>query len=329
MSKKLPLISVIIPVYNVEKYLQRCIDSVLAQTYNNIEVILIDDGSTDSCGKICDEFAGRAPRVRVVHKKNGGLSDARNVGIELAKGEYITFVDSDDFIDLDMIEYLFTLAKWANARMSVCVNRLYDEDTGRFKTERNDGKKEILTSHESLRRMLYHQDFFVSACGKLYQKKMFEHIRFPVGKLYEDTSTIYKLVIRAEMIGYGRACKYNYCIRNGSITRSKFNEKQLDLVVAADSAVSDIVRNFPDLEQAGMRFRIWARFSTLNRMFSIDSRFYPARDEIIQFIRTHADDVFRDANTPSRDKLGILALKIGLPFYKVGWDLYAAIKMRL
>ena len=114
------LISVIIPIYNVEQYLDRCIDSVKKQTYTNLEIILVDDGSPDNCGKMCDEYAEDDKRIKVIHKENGGLSDARNAGIEIATGEYITFIDSDDYVSLDYVEYMYKLLKDAGAKLSIC-----------------------------------------------------------------------------------------------------------------------------------------------------------------------------------------------------------------
>ena len=326
MNHKEPLISVVVPVYNVEKYLKRCLNSILVQTYSNLEILLIDDGSTDQSGQICDEFAKLDSRIRVLHKNNGGLSDARNVGIEAAKGEYVTFVDSDDYVDEDLIEYLYKMIEQTHTEMSVCINRLYNEKTRKFQIGADDGKKEILTVHESIKRLLYRQNFFVSACAKLYKKDLFLNIRYPKGKLYEDTAVTYKLVLKAGRIAYGRSCKYTYCVRDNSITRSAFNPRQLDLVEAADSAVSDITKRFPDLAQAGMCFRLWARFSTLNRMSHVGPEFYLKREEIIQFIREHGDSVLRDRNTPQRDKKGIRCLKLGYPIYKMVWRLYTLMK---
>lgn len=325
MDHTLPLISVIVPVYNVEKYLKRCLDSIRKQTYSNIEILLIDDGSTDQSGRICDEFAKLDSRVRVLHKNNGGLSDARNVGIEEAKGEYITFVDSDDYVDEDLIEYLYKMIERTHTEMSICTNRLYHEKTRKFQIGADDGKNEVLTAHESIKRLLYGRNFWVSAWAKLYKKDLFLNIRYPKGKLYEDTAVTYKLILKAGRVAYGRSCKYTYCVRNNSITRSAFSPRQLDLIEVADSAVSDIIRKFPGLAQAGMCFRLWARFSTLNRMFHVESEFYSTRREIIRFIRQYGDSVLDDFNASRRDKLGIYCLKLGYPIYKMAWRLYTLI----
>lgn len=311
MNNHLPLISVIIPVYNVECYLHRCLNSVLNQTYSHLEILLVDDGSTDSSGKICDEFSALDQRVKIIHKENGGLSDARNRGIDEAKGEYITFIDSDDYIDEDMIEYLYGLLTKMNTKISVCTNRLCNEDTGKIRLDGDDGKEERLTSCESCRRLLYSQAFGMSACAKLYHHSLFTSIRYPKGKLYEDTATTYKFLIKAGSVAYGRTCKYNYCLRSGSITRRRFDKRQLDLITMADAAVSDIVKRFPELSQAGMRFRIWARFSTLNRLSKAGPEFDKDREKIIRFIRIHSDSVLHDPCVQRRDKVGIWLLKWG------------------
>ena len=150
------LITVVLPIYNVSAYLKRCIESVIHQTYENLDIILVDDGSTDDSGIICDEYASIDSRITVVHKENGGLSDARNKGIELAKGQFITFIDSDDYIDDDYVEYLYNLIKRYNTRMSICSHTVvYDNGTI---LNKETGEEDVLSSERVLERILYDED---------------------------------------------------------------------------------------------------------------------------------------------------------------------------
>ena len=211
-------ISVIVPVYNVEKYLARCVDSILAQTYENLEVILVDDGATDRSGLICDEFASKDSRVKVIHKKNGGLSSARNAGLETAAGEYIAFVDSDDWIEPDAYAHMMQLMKKHQVKL-VCGGR-YDVSgkTG----ERTVGlcpKREAVISGEELAgRIFLWAGCDSSACDKLYHRSLLEHFRYPEGKVCEDVPVTYKIVLQAERVAMSDRPFYNYYHRAGSIS---------------------------------------------------------------------------------------------------------------
>ena len=176
-----PQISVIVPVYKVERYLRRCVQSILNQTHSNLEVILVDDGSPDGSGALCDEFAKQDSRVQVIHKDNGGLSDARNAGLSIARGDYVTFVDSDDWIEPDAYEAMLALAEESGAQL-VCAGR-YDEDetTGQITVGLCPEKRELISDKEALRRILRWDNMDSSACDKLYARALFRDIRYPVG----------------------------------------------------------------------------------------------------------------------------------------------------
>lgn len=247
-----PLISVIIPIYNVEKYLNNCIKSVVNQSYNNLEIILVDDGSSDNCGKICDEWAIRDIRVNVIHKKNGGLSDARNVGISYAKGEYITLIDSDDYISIDYIEYLYNLLKENNADISIC-NPFYVYENSKEKIDDRPNEQSMvkcMKSIEALNIMLYQNYYDTSAWGKLYKTELFKGISYPVGKLFEDLGTTYKLFLKADSIVFGNAEKYYYIQRSNSISNNKFNYKKLDYLYFAEEIHSYATKYLPQIKDA-------------------------------------------------------------------------------
>lgn len=226
------LITIIVPIYNVENYLQRCVNSILTQTYTNIEIILVNDGSPDNCGVICDEYSKIDSRIKVLHKDNGGLSDARNAGLEIAQGYYVTFIDSDDWISNEYVEKLHTLLKDSNADISICnFIKTSKEDFV------NEDSEEIIYEYSNSQALMkFFDDFYVQmviACGKLYKIKLFREINFPIGKLHEDEFTTYKLIYNADKVVLTTAQLYYYWQREDSIMGSGFNMNgRFDIVEA-------------------------------------------------------------------------------------------------
>lgn len=313
-----PLISIVLPVYNVEKYLERCLKTVIAQTYKNIEIILVNDGSTDGSLKICEEYKFADTRIKIINKENGGLSDARNVGIKNSAGEYITFIDSDDKVEFDYVEYLYNLIKNNHVDISVCAHTVVVEKTNNNFIVPTD---DILLSDKiAIKNMLYSDKVDTSAWAKLYKKSLFNNIKYPEGMLFEDIATTYKLFMKAKKIIFGSQSKYNYIIRKDSITTQKFNKKKFDLIIMTDLMAKEVLKVYPDLYKAVMRRRVYSRFSTLNHMLSIKTH-QKEKAEIIQFIKQHGWEVFRDSLTPFRDKVAILLLFIDYRLYKFVWEL--------
>lgn len=232
------LISIVVPVYNVEDYVENCVSSIMSQTYHNIEIILVDDGSTDKSGKMCENFKLKDGRIRVVHKKNGGLSDARNKGIDIATGAYIMFVDSDDYMPTYAVEYLYKLLTKSEADIS--IGRLEMTKNLNSKGNIETGTNRLFNNKEAIGQLLYANLFSTSAPAKLYKMGLFKEIRFPVGKLHEDLYTIYKVFDRAQKIVYGSNIVYFYYHRTGSITVSKFSVKRLDAIDALNQLKADI-----------------------------------------------------------------------------------------
>lgn len=245
------LVSVVLPIYNVENYLNRCIESVVKQTYKNIEIILVDDGSPDNCPQICEEWAKKDRRIRVIHKKNGGLSDARNAGIEIACGQYITFIDSDDFVDEDFISYLFKLIKDNNADISICEYRYISERGKLYNHPINTEEIRILSQKDGLKELLQMKIYSNSAWGKLYKTEHFNDIRYPYGRLFEDIPTTYKVFMKCNTIAFGARCLYNYMYRTNAISKQGFSPKRLDAVTFAEQMVDDVVEMYPSLKRYG------------------------------------------------------------------------------
>lgn len=219
------IVSVIVPVYNVEKYLVRCIQSILEQTYKHLQVILVDDGSTDKSGEICDRFGKIDNRISVIHK-NGGLSDARNSGIEIAKGDYLTFVDSDDYIHPKFIEILLNLCEKYQCKISKCDLQEVEEATP-FVNMDTKLECKSYSAKEYMENINMLNGGF-SVCNKMFKKELFAEIRFPCSKLHEDVAVIYKLGAMSGNIVEKNEKLYFYYVNTQSITRAKIKTNRLD-----------------------------------------------------------------------------------------------------
>lgn len=223
------LISVVVPIFNVENYIRKCIESICNQTYSNLQIVLVDDGSTDSSGAICDDYALIDSRITVIHKKNGGLSDARNAGIDIAFGEFIAFVDGDDWIHPQMYELMLEQIVEKKADFVTCGFQQHDEQSFIKKIEKKSINYIELTGTEAMAEI---EKPFVMAWNKLYRKELFDDIRYPVGRLHEDEFVIHRLLYKACKIVVLEKPLYFYTIREGSIVDS-INVKRIDDAIAA------------------------------------------------------------------------------------------------
>lgn len=249
------LISIIIPVYKVEKYLDRCVQSVVKQDYENIEILLVDDGSPDGCPALCDAWAEKDSRIRVIHQQNGGLSAARNTGIEAAKGSWLMFVDSDDWVEPDFCSLPLLYAEKENCDLVVFgIDKVHeDRSTELCPTGfRNQimSKEEVMLALASLRMGNY-------VVNKLYKKELFRSIRFPVGRNWEDLATTYLLLERAEQIYHITAPLYHYFIHNESITQVRLSIKQYsDIFQAREAQHSFFAKQYPAAAEVMLDDRI-------------------------------------------------------------------------
>lgn len=313
------LISVILPIYNISEYLDKCMNSLLSQTYTNLEFVMVDDGSTDGCKEICDLYLDVDKRIKVFHKENGGLSDARNYGIICSRGEYITCIDPDDFVDNDYIEYLFYLIKKYNSKMSICQHRIM-YDNGIIKELGSSGDEKIETER-CLERMLYHDVIDTSAWAKLYHRSLFENVKYPKGKIFEDIATTYALMMKCDRIAVGYESKYTYIFHNNSIVNSEFKPNKFDLIEMTDKMANDIIKSFPNLERAIIRRQVYARFSTLNQMLNCYG-YDEQRKSIIKFIKKYKLQVLSNKKAPRRDKAAIILLLLNYQLYRSIWLKY-------
>lgn len=258
-----PLISVIIPVYNGESYLRQCIESIQGQTYAPLEIILVDDGSTDGSGKLCDEYGNADSRIQVIHQNNQGISGTRNTGLRQCAGEYIAFVDGDDAVSKDYLEFLWTQIHLTGADISCCgfhrFHRLSEIPSWRGKT-----RSGILSGEEALRLALYQKDIpDYSAWNKLFKRDLFTTIRFPEGHLFEDLGTVIYLMHRSSKVAYSTVPKYYYRQHSESILRSPFSEKKLELLDTAEEILNFIQQKNPNAEKAAINTLISASFTII------------------------------------------------------------------
>ena len=223
-----PLISIIVPVYNVETYLAKCVDSILAQTYTNLEIFLVNDGSSDCCGKLCDEYAKEDKRIKVIHKKNGGLSDARNVAIDVTTGEFITFIDSDDYVTDDYIMTLYSLIEKYECKVSIALYNTFVEGS-KPKVVNRVYREDCQTNIKAIDEMFYQEKYDTASWAKLYHSSLFATgIRYPKGIVYEDLATTYLLIFQSDKVAFCNRRIYNYLLRRDSIEGSSFSSKKMD-----------------------------------------------------------------------------------------------------
>lgn len=220
-------ISIIVPCYNVEQYLPKCIDSIINQTYKNLEILLVDDGSPDRCGEICDEYAKKDTRIKVIHKKNGGLADARNVALDVMTGEYVVCVDSDDYISPTHIEGLYHLIEKHGADVSVNTFCSFYEGSSPNPSPKST-KDWVLDGLHATEMMFYQEHFDNTAWGKMYKASLFDGIRYPKGLLFEDLPTTYRLLLKANKVVFNDEQSYFYLLRSNSIEGAAFSPHKLD-----------------------------------------------------------------------------------------------------
>lgn len=311
------LLSVIIPVYNVEDYLARCVDSILGQTYHTLEVILVDDGSPDASGSICDAYAQKDSRVRVIHKENGGLSSARNAGLEAATGEYITFVDSDDWIEPDAYEHLLGLIERYQVKLVCGGNYDVDGGTGEKILGLCPKKEEVLTAEEFVGRMFLWDGFDSSACDKIYHRSLLETFRYPEGKVCEDVPVTYKIVLKAERAALSDQPFYNYYHRPGSITQEEeITDRTFHFSRHTEVIYPYIKEHHPAIEPQACYLRVRSLSHILLRLEQsepeVRSRFAEEYRHARRELKKHTGFILRSSWFSKKEKITDLLLNLGL-----------------
>ncbi len=268
-----PKISIIVPIYNLEPYLNGCIDSILSQSFSDFELLLINDGSTDGSGSICDEYADNDNRVKVIHKEYGGVSSARNTGINAATGEYIGFVDGDDYIEAKMYSNLYALSSKTNSDIAICkLGRVVNG------TLINSGEEEFvkeLNHVESMNELFKGALYRFSLCNKLFKRSCFDKIQFPEGRIHEDLSTTYRLFANANKAVYTSYIGYMYVKRENSILTSTFSEKRLDAFLGWDEILVFMSKKYPQLsETVFSSFGYWCVDNVYYVLNQVENRVY-------------------------------------------------------
>lgn len=326
-------ISVIVPVYNVEKYLYRCIESILNQTYKNLEIILIDDGSPDKCGEICDSYAQKDDRIKVIHKKNGGLSSARNAGLEMATGDYFSFVDSDDWIEKDIYEHCIDLIENKNCQI-VDFECLFTNVTLKKENPNKNFNYEVIEGKEILRDYLLrgqNQKAPFTVWRKLYKRDLFNVIRFPEGKINEDIATNYRVLMSCKRLIHTDKVGYYYFQDNQSYTRNGLMKRDFDLLDACE----ELKRLCQNEEYRDIKYLV--KVKSARSYFSLLAKiaFYGIRDDELnkkEVIKNLTKELranyflLMGSPMPFDRKLMVTAICINLNLLKVPLSIYRKVK---
>ena len=313
-----PLISVIVPVYNVEKYLEQCVESIRNQSYTNLEIILVDDGSPDNCPVMCDRFAEVDERIRVMHKENGGLSDARNAGIGQATGQYIVFVDSDDWIHQDMISILCQALVENGADISTCEYQKVNEDTKlSFNEKKVDLKYIVYNKKEAMEKWLY-QKMKGMVWAMLIPKQLCESTLFPKGRLYEDNFVIYKYFWNAHRIVYISNPLYYYRNNpNGSMNRS-FTFQMLDEVDGIDEIIDFLSINSSDLLKAAKSRKYSAHCRVIRHMplENNNSKMHKIGMDLWAFLKNYRWEMMFDFKARLKNRIAAACTIMGYKIFR-------------
>lgn len=307
----LPLISVIVPVYGVEKYLAKCVDSILNQTYKNLELILVDDGSPDKCGEICDEYAQKDNRVKVIHKENGGQGTARNRGLDICTGSYITFLDSDDYMVESCIEKLYSHLIENDLEISACNYSRYAKNGDLISVNENRFDDFIVDGIEAQKRIWYAECINLAPWGKLYKRELWDDVRFKECRFYEDYATMHYVYTKTKRFGYLHKSLVNYLVRNNSTTR-RFNEIKYEVLDIADDTISFAEKKQHDLFPAAICKAVSTYFHICMQMS--DNEEYNKR--ISAFVKKYRKTVLKDKRATKKVRIACLLSYFGLGFVK-------------
>ncbi|MBQ4067985.1 MAG: glycosyltransferase [Lachnospiraceae bacterium] len=310
-----PLISVIIPVYNLENYIERCLISVLSQTYKNLEILVVDDGSTDNSPSLCDKYSTIDSRITVFHIENGGAAHARNVALNKTNGELLTFIDGDDFVDSTYIETLYNAMVDKNADISICKwVDIYEHAEPKALQQSYIKTYDTLSGLEAL---MYQVEFDSAMWVKLYKSSLFDGIFFPEGNLYEDLAIIYKIFERAKIISYTDYAGYFYTIRNSGTTLIKFKPKKMDLIDVIDEMQDYLLKRYPELRLPIYSRKVRANFH-IYLQIPRNKDYKPYRKRIENNIKAIRKDVLLDKKARRGTRLALLLTYAGFnTFYRL------------
>ena len=303
------MVSIIVPVYNVEKYISRCIESLVRQSYKNIEIVLVDDGSTDSSGNICEEYSRCDNRIQVIHKKNGGQGSARNVGLKHSKGEYISFLDSDDYYELTAIEELLMGMKEKDLDISSCNYQRID-DTGHIMSIFDNKYDDfVVDGTEAIKRMWYQEVINLSPWGKVYKRALWNDCYFEEYRYSEDYATMHKVYIKADRFGYIHKPLVNYTVRMDSAVRT-INERKFEILDIADIVVDYISKTHPELYDASIVSAMSANLHIFMKLPNIFGSYKDTANRCKTFIRNNMNTVMKDPRVNKRTRYALLLFMV-------------------
>ena len=294
----------------------KCLESIIAQTYKTIEIIVVDDGSTDNSGEICDYYQSTDNRIKVFHKQNEGLSSARNFGIDQANGDYIGFIDSDDYIENDMYELLLDLAEEYDASISMCG--LFDVYNNKPRKVFSEEECFVVNNEEAIRIVLEAKKVSVTAVNKLYKKSLFDNVRYPVGKTAEDAFVIVELLDKCDKVVITNKQKYYYIHRENSITTKAFSPKTMNTIEAYQKNYHIISEKYPRIIDIAKMRLCWAHFYVCDRIvFDNSPENKNLKREIINFIKHNIKYILHSEYFTTFRKLSAISLFLGTGLYRM------------
>lgn len=301
------MISVLVPVYNVEKYLNRCLDSILAQSYTDYEIVLVDDGSTDQSGSLCDAYAAEHGCIRVIHQKNAGLAQVRNVSLAAARGEYITFVDSDDAIEPTYLEVLMRDLQETGSDVSICSWSEVNDEGARSELSWDQKEKglQVWETRQAVKSLLYQKGIDNNSWGKLYTREVLQDVVFPAGKVYEDIATTYKILLKSQRICYRPEPLYLYTSNTAGISQSAFSPRRMDLIDMAEGMYSDIEKRFPDYRRAAQA-RLFRAYTHVYLQIPNRAEFKAYQNRVCRGIRKNCRPVAGDPEAKRGTRMAAL-----------------------
>lgn len=306
-----PLITFIIPAYNTSRYLPQCLKSVTRQSYRNLEILVIDDGSTDATGSIAQEWAARDERIRVIHQPNGGLSSARNTGLDAAQGQLLACLDSDDYLAPNYAERLLQVMNDTGADIASAPMMPFDDGHMPEPTVPQPGHVRTYSSAQALQAIFYQQHGLThSAWGKLYRREVFQGVRYPVGLIYEDLATITPLMANVKLLAQTSESLYYYRQRSTSIL-GKFSLKRTDVLNIMDSLVAQAEQQRPELAKAVRSRKLSANLNLLRLMPLDDPQYEPVRERCWQNVKQLRAECLLDPRTRLRNKAASLLSYLG------------------
>lgn len=309
METDKPLISIVVPVYKAEPYLSKCVNSILSQTYSNLEIILIDDGSPDHSGEMCDSFSKKDLRVHVYHQKNQGVSAARNRGVKASEGQFIAFVDADDWIEPEYIEYLLELADQYQCDAAVAAQPGY----------RMQLSVEKMTGEQALEQMLYQKAFDTAPWGKLFRRELVEENLFPLNMFYEDLAVVCRMVVAAKHVAIGKRQLYHYRRTPDGTMQGGHVLRLLDEIKAANLMYQFVSQEVP----AACKAANCRKFSACCQAFAKlpDNGFEKEKKELWTYLRASCHEILRDRRARTKNRIAAIALYFGENIFRTLWKI--------